>query len=177
MEHTDKPQSEQLIAGVADAADRGHPAASFAATRFVLVEPSHPGNVGAAARALKTMGFQHLLLVRPRAHDVLRDSEAIAMASGANDVLASARIVASLEEALVGVEWSLALSARPREYGPPVMMPRLAAAQAALTAREARGAVALVFGNERAGLSVAAQSCRYQPTQPTRRLTLRKPCR
>jgi len=135
-----------------------HPAhsanpAAFAATRFVLVEPSHPGNVGAAARALKTMGFSQLVLVRPRLPEVQREPEAIAMASGADDVLAAARVVDTLEQALVGVQWSLALSARPREYGPPIIMPRVAAAQAAATLCDGRAAVALVFGNERTGLA------------------------
>jgi tRNA/rRNA methyltransferase len=127
--------------------------AVFAATRFVLVEPSHPGNVGAAARALKTMGFGHLVLVCPRLPEVLGDPEAIAMASGADDVLSAARIVASLEQALTGVHWSLALSARPREYGPPIIMPRVAAAQAAVVLRDSCAEVALVFGNERTGLA------------------------
>src|ERR1700761_6164067 len=87
----------------------------FTSTRFVLVEPSHPGNVGAAARALKTMGFSRLVLVSPRVADVKNDPEAIAMASGADDVLASAHIVSSLADALMGAQWSLALTARSRE--------------------------------------------------------------
>lgn len=129
------------------------PFAMFAATRFVLVEPSHPGNVGAAARALKTMGFARLVLVRPRLPGVLQDPEAIAMASGADDVLAAAQVVDSLEQALVGVQWSLALSARPREYGPPVIGPRAAAQQAGALLGQASAEVALVFGNERTGLA------------------------
>ncbi|MGN4021661.1 RNA methyltransferase, partial [Burkholderia sp. Cy-647] len=79
------------------------PPQAFRAARFVLVEPSHPGNVGAAARALKTMGFSQLVLVAPRVAEVLADPEAIAMASGADDVLAATRIVATLDEALAGV--------------------------------------------------------------------------
>jgi len=150
LEQTEKPQSSPLPSHVA-----ANPAqlAPFAATRFVLVEPSHPGNVGAAARALKTMGFGQLVLVRPRVPDVQHDPEAIAMASGADDVLSAARVVASLEQALVGVQWSLALSARPREYGPPIIMPRVAAAQAAAILRDPQAVVALVFGNERTGLA------------------------
>ncbi|KKJ04023.1 RNA methyltransferase, partial [Burkholderia gladioli] len=95
------------------------PPQAFRAARFVLVEPSHPGNVGAAARALKTMGFSQLVLVAPRVAEVLADPEAIAMASGADDVLAATRIVTTLDEALAGVSWSAALTARSREYGPP----------------------------------------------------------
>ncbi|RDJ99025.1 RNA methyltransferase [Paraburkholderia lacunae] len=123
----------------------------FTSTRFVLVEPSHPGNVGAAARALKTMGFSRLVLVSPRVPHVQSDPEAIAMASGADDVLASAHVVPTLADALNGVHWSIALTARLREYGPPQLTPRAAAS----VAREhaVHGEIALVFGNERTGLS------------------------
>ena len=151
LEQKENPQLGQPAANLATPCAAS--GAAFAATRFVLVEPSHPGNVGAAARALKTMGFGQLLLVRPRVPEVLRDPEAIAMASGADDVLSAARVLGSLEEALVGVQWSLALSARPREYGPPIIMPRVAAAQAKAILRDAEAAVALVFGNERTGLA------------------------
>jgi tRNA/rRNA methyltransferase len=123
----------------------------FTSTRFVLVEPSHPGNVGAAARALKTMGFSRLVLVAPRMPHVQSDPEAIAMASGADDVLAGAHVVPTLADALNGVHWSVALTARLREYGPPQLVPRAAAAQAREHA--AHGDIALVFGNERTGLS------------------------
>nr|WP_253190270.1 RNA methyltransferase [Paraburkholderia phenazinium] len=123
----------------------------FTSTRFVLVEPSHPGNVGAAARALKTMGFSRLVLVAPRVPHVQSDPEAIAMASGADDVLAGAHIVPTLADALNGVSWSVALTARSREYGPPQLVPRAAAAHAREHA--VHGEIALVFGNERTGLS------------------------
>ncbi|OLL30540.1 RNA methyltransferase [Burkholderia sp. SRS-W-2-2016] len=123
----------------------------FTSTRFVLVEPSHPGNVGAAARALKTMGFARLVLVSPRVPNVQNDPEAIAMASGADDVLASAHVVPTLADALTGVHWSIALTARLREYGPPQWTPRAAAAVAHQQA--VHGEIALVFGNERTGLS------------------------
>ncbi|MEW9580144.1 RNA methyltransferase [Paraburkholderia sp. DGU8] len=125
--------------------------AGFTSTRFVLVEPSHPGNVGAAARALKTMGFSRLVLVSPRVPNVQSDPEAIAMASGADDVLASAHVVPTLADALTGVHWSIALTARLREYGPPQSTPRAAAAVAQEQALH--GEIALVFGNERTGLS------------------------
>ncbi len=123
----------------------------FTSTRFVLVEPSHPGNVGAAARALKTMGFSRLVLVAPRVPHVQSDPEAIAMASGADDVLAGAHVVPTLADALNGVQWSVALTARLREYGPPQYAPRAAATQAREHA--VHGDIALVFGNERTGLS------------------------
>ena len=120
--------------------------------RFILVQPSHPGNVGAAARALKTMGFSQLVVVQPRDPAVLGDPQAVAMASGADDVLAGARLAASLSDALEGVHWSLAMSARPREFGPPLLTPREAAPHAAGVAVTGQG-VALVFGNERTGLA------------------------
>jgi len=123
----------------------------FTSTRFVLVEPSHPGNVGAAARALKTMGFSRLVLVSPRVANVQSDPEAIAMASGADDVLACAHVVPTLADALSGVHWSVALTARQREYGPPQWTPRAAASLARDEALH--GEIALVFGNERTGLS------------------------
>ncbi|MDR5732298.1 RNA methyltransferase [Caballeronia sp. LZ025] len=129
------------------------PAGGFASTRFILVEPSHPGNVGAAARALKTMGFSRLVLVAPRVADVKNEPEAIAMASGADDVLAGAQVVDTLAEALVGVRWSVALTARTREYGPPHMPPRAVAQRAHEFVPH--GDIALVFGNERTGLSNA----------------------
>jgi tRNA/rRNA methyltransferase len=141
---------ESFAAGHGDAHEplRG----GFTSTRFVLVEPSHPGNVGAAARALKTMGFSRLVLVAPRIAQVHRDPEAIAMASGADDVLAGAHIVPTLADALAGTQWSLALTARTREYGPPPGAPR-EAVQDARRQVGAHGDIALVFGNERTGLS------------------------
>jgi tRNA/rRNA methyltransferase len=129
----------------------GGPCGGFTSTLFVLVEPSHPGNVGAAARAIKTMGFSRLVLVAPRIAHVQSDPEAVAMASGADDVLASASIVPALSDALAGVRWSVALTARVREYGPPQLAPREAANEAARQA--AAGDIAFVFGNERTGLS------------------------
>ncbi|CAN7312530.1 RNA methyltransferase [Trinickia sp. LjRoot230] len=127
------------------------PHGGFTSTVFVLVEPSHPGNVGAAARALKTMGFSRLVLVAPRVAHVKTDPEAIAMASGADDVLAAASIVPTLADALTGVQWSVAMTARVREYGPPQMPPRTVALEACREA--AAGDIAIVFGNERTGLS------------------------
>lgn len=118
--------------------------------RFVLVEPSRAGNVGAAARALKTMGFTDLILVQPRNSGVLQDEEAVAFASGAQDVLDNARIVSTIEEALEGCNFAAALSARLREFSPPVMQPR---ELASALANQPAGKAALVFGNERFGLS------------------------
>ena len=93
-------------------------------TRFVLIETSHAGNVGAAARAMKTMGFDELVLVRPRWANVLRKEETIQRASGALDVLANARVVDTLDEALDGISHLCATAMTPRDFGPPTRMPR-----------------------------------------------------
>jgi tRNA/rRNA methyltransferase len=118
-------------------------------TRFVLVQPSHAGNVGAAARAMKVMGFADLVLVQPRHADVLQRDEALAMASGAAEVLAQARVVATLAEALQGVTWACATAMTPRDFGPATHAPREHFAGLAATAHH----VAFVFGPERTGLA------------------------
>ena len=123
---------------------------TFERIRFVLVETSHPGNVGSTARAMKTMGFSDLVLVSPRDPEVTRHDEAIALASGAADILATARIVPTLDEALAGYNFSVALSARPREFSPPLFEPRQLAEQ---LAADSALQTALVFGSERYGLS------------------------
>ncbi len=120
-------------------------------TRFILVQPSAAGNVGAAARAIKVMGFSQLVLVRPRFADVLTQADAIAFASGATDVLAGARVVDSLDEALEGVSHLCATAMTPRDFGPPTRAPREHLPQVA-----AQGHVlGLLFGSERYGLSNA----------------------
>ena len=93
-------------------------------TRFILIQTSHAGNVGAAARAMKTMGFDDLVLVAPRWPNVLRREETIQRASGATDVLEKARIVATLDEALDGVDHLCATAMTPRDFGPPTRSPR-----------------------------------------------------
>lgn len=93
-------------------------------TRFVLIETSHAGNVGAAARAIKTMGFDDLVLVRPRWSNVLRKEETIQRASGALDVLANCRIVQTVDEALEGMSHLCATAMTPRDFGPPARTPR-----------------------------------------------------
>jgi tRNA/rRNA methyltransferase len=118
-------------------------------TRFILVGTSHAGNVGAVARAMKVMGFAELVLVAPRWADVQAREEAIAMASGATDVLAGARVVATLGEALDGITYSCATAMTPRDFGPPTFAPRDLFAGLAAAAHR----VAFVFGSERFGLS------------------------
>jgi tRNA/rRNA methyltransferase len=114
--------------------------------RFVLCRPQHPGNIGSAARAMKTMGFTDLRLVAPERYPA---PEAQWMATNAGDVLQNARVCPSLKETLDDCVATFALSARGREWSPQVLDVRTAAARA----REAAGDVAFVFGNEQAGLT------------------------
>jgi tRNA/rRNA methyltransferase len=93
-------------------------------TRFILINTSHAGNVGAVARAMKTMGFDDLVLVAPRWANVLRREETIQRASGALDVLDRARIVETLDEALDGMTHLCATAMTPRDFGPPTRTPR-----------------------------------------------------
>ena len=116
--------------------------------RIVLVAPSHPGNIGAVARAMLTMGVSRLVLVDPLRFP---DPEAVALASGATSVLAGARVVATLPEALAGCASACGFSARPREFAGRVLPVRAAAQEAVASA--AHGEVALVFGTEMSGLS------------------------
>ncbi len=118
-------------------------------TRFVLIGTSHPGNVGAAARAMKVMGFSDLVLVAPRFADVLTQADAQALASGATDVLERARIVPTLADALDGVTWACATAMTPRDFGPPTRAPRELFAELAPAGHR----VAFVFGSERFGMS------------------------
>jgi tRNA/rRNA methyltransferase len=113
------------------------------------VETSRAGNVGSVARAMKTMGFSDLVLVTPRCAEPLADAEAVAFASGALDVLEGARIVGSVAEALEGCNFAAAVSARLREFSPPVWAPREFSAHVA-SMHALRPA--LIFGNERVGL-------------------------
>lgn len=134
--------------------------------RFVLMHTSHAGNVGAAARAIKVMGFSELVLVQPRFPDVLSMEETVAMAVGAADVLTRARIVATLSEALQGITHAVATAMTPRHFGPPTQAPRPYFAE--LAPRGER--VALVFGGERFGLGNdevwRCHACVSIPTAP-----------
>ncbi|MBP5990869.1 MAG: RNA methyltransferase [Proteobacteria bacterium] len=118
-------------------------------TRFILIGTSHPGNVGAAARAIKVMGFSELWLVAPRDAEAPRRDEAIAMASGATDVLAATRVVATLAEALEGVSYLCATAMTPRDFGPPTFAPRRLFETLAPSPQR----VAFLFGSERFGMS------------------------
>jgi TrmH family RNA methyltransferase len=116
--------------------------------RIVLVAPSHPGNIGAVARAMKNMGLTELVLVRPRHFP---DPEATARASGADDVLASARCVATLGEALEGCGFVTATTSRDRDQYFRVIDVRDAALR--IVAEAQRSPAAVVFGAERSGLT------------------------
>ena len=116
--------------------------------RIVLCRPSHPGNIGAAARAMKTMGLSRLCLVSPKQFP---DPEADTRATGAVDLLHQAEIFPSLKDALAGAVFVVGLSARRRDLGPEIGEPREMVAR--LIAAAAEGEVALVFGNETMGLS------------------------
>lgn len=130
--------------------------------RVVLCGTAHPGNIGAAARAMKTMGITDLWLVAPQRFP---DREATWRASRADDVLEQARVVATLPEALEGVAFAVACAAREREIAVPAVDARAAARR--LVARARRQPVALVFGNETSGLTAAeVDECQLIGTIP-----------
>ncbi|HET7369427.1 MAG TPA: tRNA (cytosine(32)/uridine(32)-2'-O)-methyltransferase TrmJ [Gammaproteobacteria bacterium] len=150
-------KSESITDSHANPADR---------VRIVLVGTTHSGNVGATARAMKTMGLSRLWLVAPHC-DV--DDVATARASGATDVLATARHVETLDEALAGCRLVLGTTARPRTLDWPALDPRPAAEQLVAEAELDRegGDVALIFGPERTGLANEdIDRCHYRVTIP-----------
>jgi TrmH family RNA methyltransferase len=116
--------------------------------RIVLVGTTHPGNIGAVARAMKNMGFRELVLVEPR---YFPHEEATARASGAEDVLESARLVDSLDEAISDCHFVVGTSARSRAIDWQTLAPRECAAR--LVGESAAGQVAVVMGPEKSGLS------------------------
>jgi tRNA (cytidine32/uridine32-2'-O)-methyltransferase len=116
--------------------------------RIVLVATSHPGNIGATARAMKVMGLNHLTLVTPKQFP---HPQAEAMASGADDILANAKVVVDLEEALQGCHFVLGTTARKRNLAAPLVDARQGA-ELAMTESQ-QGAVAILFGEERTGLT------------------------
>jgi len=130
--------------------------------RIVLCAPVHPGNIGAAARAMKTMGLAQLYLVAPERYP---DAQAQWRASRASDVLARAIVCACLDEALAGVGFAVACSARSRELAVREVTAREAAVEAASVARTQP--VACVFGNETYGLTtVEVNRCQILATIP-----------
>ena len=127
---------------------------AFAQLRTILVETSHPGNVGSTARALKTMGFHDLCLVNPKTLGIAQEPEAIALASGALDVLDSSSVATDLSDAVSGCTLVLGLTSRDREFGPPGM-DWLEARERIVMQLSQGKRVALMFGPERTGLDNA----------------------
>lgn len=127
-------------------------AVSLESISIVLVKTSHPGNVGSVARAMKTMGLSDLRLVEPKTANICSAEEAISLASGAADVLETARIYDSLPDALADRSVAFALSARLRDLGPSLQSPQEAAREV-LNLTESGVGAAFVFGAERTGLS------------------------
>lgn len=130
--------------------------------RIVLVNTSHTGNMGSAARAMKTMGLTQLVLVDPQA---LPDDNAHALAAGASDVLANARVVSTLDEAIADCGLVIGTSARSRTLSWPMLDPREAGEKA--VGEGMKHPVALVFGRERTGLTNdELQKCHYHVAIP-----------
>jgi TrmH family RNA methyltransferase len=116
--------------------------------RIVLIDPSHPGNIGSVARAMKNMALSDLVLVRPRSFP---HAEAAALAAGADDILARARIVESVAEAISDCGFIAGTTSRPRSYYWEFTTPREVAAR--IVASPAENRAALLFGSERYGLA------------------------
>jgi tRNA/rRNA methyltransferase len=129
--------------------------ALMAAFRFVLVAPSHAGNIGSVVRAMRTMGLADLVVVNPREADFVNHPQARALASGATDLLARAARAETLQDAVADCQLVVAVSASPREFGP---VPRTPAEIAAMALQELHDGrvrkVAMVFGTERTGLLI-----------------------
>jgi len=121
---------------------------NFGNVRVVLSHTTHPGNIGAAARAMRTMGLRHLYLINPRHFP---DAQADAMAAGANDVLREAVVCTSIAEALQGVVFTVAMTARQRDISIEVMTPR--EAMPLVLQHAGTQPVALLFGTEMSGLT------------------------
>ncbi len=131
--------------------------------RIILVETSHPGNIGSTARAMKTMGLQHLYLVSPK---IFPDSKAREMAVGADDLLQQAVVVDTLDEALKGCQMIFASSARPRDLAIPGLTP--AGAADLIAQHDDSVQIAILFGQERTGLTnEELLRCHYHIQIPT----------
>lgn len=140
--------SPDFTANSASGTNAGHAAAALQRLRIVLVGTQHPGNIGSAARAMKTMGLSRLVLVAP---EKAPNAESFALAAGADDVLAGALTFATLAEAVADCTQVFGCTARSRRIALDELAPREAATRALETALDA-GEVALVFGRERTGL-------------------------
>ncbi|MCC2626054.1 MAG: tRNA ((32)/uridine(32)-2-O)-methyltransferase TrmJ [Burkholderiales bacterium] len=131
--------------------------------KIVLCNTSHNGNIGSAARAMKTMGITNLILVNPTA---ALDDHAIALACNASDVVRNAKIVTSLDEALSDTVLAIGLSARKREYTPHLSTPKEILPEI-FTSIAGGNKVAIVFGSEKFGLSIEeVEKCNRLVTIP-----------
>jgi len=136
---------------------------NFANLRIVLVGTTHPGNIGAAARAMKNMGLQRLVLVQPSRYP---NADATARAAGADDILAQAQVTSTLAAALAGCRWVVGTTARRRGLSGPALNPRECAARIAEVSQQAEAA--LVFGRESSGLTNdELDHCHYVVHIPT----------
>ncbi len=121
---------------------------------FILCEPAHPGNIGSAARAVKTMGFRDLRVVAPREPGYWTHPEAVAYATSSVDVLEASRDYPTLSQALEGVHFAWAMTGYDREFGPRMETMRKAALETcARLSVVSEGTVAFVFGCERSGMT------------------------
>lgn len=138
----------------------------FSNIKIVLVETSHPGNIGAAARAMKTMGLNQLTLVNPQTR--FPDAEATARAAGADDILVNAQVVDSMDAALADCAMIIGTSARFRRLGVELLNPQQCAQL--VTTIPTHNPIALVFGRENSGLNnEELNRCHYHlhiPTNP-----------
>jgi TrmH family RNA methyltransferase len=133
------------------------------AVRIVLIDPSHPGNIGSVARAMKNMALTEVVLVRPRSFP---HPESLALAAGADDVLANARVVETVSEAVADCGFVAGTTARPRSYYWEFTTPRDVAAR--IVALPAENRAALLFGSERYGLGTPdLQYCNVLVRIPT----------
>lgn len=131
--------------------------------RIVLVEPSHPGNIGAAARAAKTMGIENLVLVSPKSFP---DNQATVRATGAVDVLEQAQVCTTLKEAISNCTFVVGTSSRERGLPCPQITPRELGVRVWQELQQ--GSVAIVFGRESSGLSNQEMDlCQYATTIPS----------
>lgn len=129
---------------------------------ILLVHTSHPGNIGAAARAMKTMNLEHLILVCPKSYP---HPEAVARAAGADDILHHCEVVGTLSEAIADAQLVIGTSARMRHLSWPQLSPRACGQKTVDYAKNQR--VALVFGREKSGLSNdELQLCHYHVQIP-----------
>ena len=137
---------------------------------FILCEPAHPGNIGSAARAIKTMGFRDLRVVAPREADYRTHEEALAYATSSADVLEASKSYATLAQALEGVTYAWAMTGYDREFGAPLTPMRQAASETASRLSALEGSIAFVFGTERSGLTneevCLCQGCSAIPADP-----------